>query len=126
MQVGASTYIGPGMMEEEDPEPLPIHEKLSERYPKHPQSDSEEEETEDIRQVLSAPKEQEEELFDYRLGWALGFFLAAIALVYFYFVSVACCVPENEETNLTIQYAIEKSDAYTKEQQRLEDMVHIT
>lgn len=122
MQVGSSTYIG------ED-----IYKDNSE----HDQSDSESESSNIVTTSPHSPKyvvtekkndddDDGDSFFDYRLGWAFGFFLMAIALIYFYYDSVACCITENEETNLTMQYAIEKSDMYSKNKKQEEANLVVT
>ena len=41
--------------------------------------------------------------------------LIALSIGYFYWMSIACAVEENEETNLTIQYALDQIIAQPKE-----------
>lgn len=53
--------------------------------------------------------EPEEAFYDDRYLWATGFFLLLVAVVYFYWLNVYdCCAGENEETNMTMQYAIDQ------------------
>lgn len=59
--------------------------------------------------------EEDQEFYDYRFIWATGFFLMAVAAAYFYWITTwDCCTVENEETNMTMQYAI---DQFTRSKQ---------
>lgn len=60
-------------------------------------------------------EDDQESFYDYRFIWATGFFLMAVAAAYFYWISTwDCCTAENEETNMTMQYAI---DQFTRSKQ---------
>lgn len=79
------------------------HSRSYDRY------DEEEDEDDPRSRRSQAPPEAEEAFYDYRYLWATGFFLLLVAAVYFYWLNVyECCAPENEETNMTMQYAIDQ------------------
>lgn len=53
--------------------------------------------------------EAEASFYDYRYLWATGLFLLLVAGLYFYWLhTYDCCATENEETNMTMQYAIDQ------------------
>jgi hypothetical protein len=61
-------------------------------------------ENEEKSQVIVEPGDY----LDYRFFWMLGLLLLLVSASYYYWSTIECCIPENDETNLTIQYALEK------------------
>jgi hypothetical protein len=76
------------------------------RHSPYPKKSHHGDDKEDKEKILVVEKDSD--FMDYRLVWFLGFFLLLISFLYFYWLSVECNVPENDETNLTMQYALEK------------------
>lgn len=63
---------------------------------------------------------------DSRLIWTFGIVLALVTALYFYWLSLECCVAENEEANLTMQYAIDKSEKHRKDREAEEKQAAVT
>lgn len=60
--------------------------------------------------VAKEEADDEESFYDYRYIWATGVGLLFVASLYFYWLfTYHCGVVENEETNMTMQYAIDQA-----------------
>ena len=60
------------------------------------------------KQATSEWKEEWESMYDYKFLLAIGFVLILATLAHFYWLSVRFDVPEDEETNITMDFAIDK------------------
>jgi len=74
----------------------------------------------------SSKKEKEtDEFVDYNLIWAFGIISLLLTGFYVYWVtSLQCAVTENDETNLTMQYALDRF-LNNKDQEGMDDLENI-
>jgi hypothetical protein len=148
MEVGPSTYVGtlteaePEVLrkerdydDEDDEFMLPVDRKLSDDYPTSSRSGAS-----TPRPISSSRKpaeayslpvaEETDKTVDSEPGnlsdflepvyiWGLSFILILLAGVYFYWLNFyECCAAENMETNMTIDYAIEQTLKFHREQEK--------
>jgi hypothetical protein len=73
-------------------------------------------------QVIEGSKDDQSDYLDYRFFWLLGLLLLLVSAAYYYWSTIECNISENDETNLTIQYALEKFGPIEYEKENYEEM----
>ena len=101
--------------EEEEDEDTPDFTKHSKEY--YGIYDDDDDDDDDHAVVANKRRPSSEEFSNSAVLWGFGLTLIVVASLYFYWLSIECVVPENEETNITIQYAIDKSEKMRQQKQ---------
>lgn len=95
------------------------HDKRHDRHDRHNRSSSED------KEKIVVAVEKSEDFMDYRLLWVFGLVLILVSFLYFYWLSIECDIPENDETNLTMQYALDKALNGNTKMEASEEVVEI-